>query len=205
MPTGDDSGPSRDGVRTLSGAAALNALANPVRTRVMDVLRIDGPATASMLADRIGQAIGSVSHHCKVLAEAGLIVEAPELAKDRRERWWRPVTQGLRWSRDEFADDADAVTAALAAESLELTREYQAARDWLDDHEAAGPWTAAALATRWWLKLTPQELSELSAELHAVLRRWYERGRPGPDAEDAAVDPARETVLFFARAFPARP
>lgn len=191
-------------VRTISGAAALNALANPVRSRILDALRVDGPATASMLADRLGQHVGSISHHCKVLAEVGLIASAPELAKDRRERWWRPVVHGLRWSRDEFADDPDAVTAALAAESLQLTSEYTAARDWLDDHAAAGPWTAAALATRWWLRLTPDELTELTAELHAVLRRWYDRELPD-DAGDDGSDTDRETVLFFARAFPARP
>ena len=35
-----------------------------------------------------GSAVGNVSHHVRVLADAGLLVEARELARDRRERWW---------------------------------------------------------------------------------------------------------------------
>jgi DNA-binding MarR family transcriptional regulator len=53
------------------------------------LLRVHGPSTASAIAERTGQAVGNVSHHLKVLAVGDLIEKAPELAKDRRERWWR--------------------------------------------------------------------------------------------------------------------
>lgn len=33
----------------------------------------------------------------RILAEAGLVTEAPELARDRRERWWQRVPGNLRW------------------------------------------------------------------------------------------------------------
>lgn len=48
---------------------------------MLDALTVDGPSTASMLAKRTGQAVGNASHHLKVLAGAGLVEEAPELAK----------------------------------------------------------------------------------------------------------------------------
>ena len=71
--------------------AVLAALAHPFRRRLMDVLKVDGPSTAACSpAHRPG--VGNVSHHLKVLAAAGLVEEAPELARDRRERWWRLVT-----------------------------------------------------------------------------------------------------------------
>src|SRR4029453_1967056 len=92
-------------VQTLTDAKALAAMANPFRSRILDALAVDGPSTASALAQRTGQAVGSASHHLKVLAEAGLVVEAPELARDRRERWWRLVAPSTRWSRAEFATD----------------------------------------------------------------------------------------------------
>src|SRR6476620_10809103 len=92
-------------VRVLTEAKALSALAHPLRARIIDALKVDGPSTASQLASRTGQAVGSASHHLKVLAESGLVVEAPELARDRRERWWRLVDPGTRWSRADFADD----------------------------------------------------------------------------------------------------
>ena len=74
---------TRPEVRTLRDAAPLAALAHPFRSRIMDALKVDGPSTASMLASRTGQAVGNASHHLKVLAEAGLVEEAPELARDR--------------------------------------------------------------------------------------------------------------------------
>jgi DNA-binding transcriptional ArsR family regulator len=63
----------RPGVRTVTDARALSAMANPFRSRMMDALKVDGPSTASALATRTGQAVGSASHHLKVLHEAGLL------------------------------------------------------------------------------------------------------------------------------------
>ncbi len=185
-------------VQTVTDAKALAAMANPYRSRMLDVLTVDGPSTASAIALRTGQAVGSASHHLKVLAEAGLIVEAPELARDRRERWWRLVAPATRWSRAEFAGDAGAVTAALAAEALTLQRQFERARDWLGNSEAAGEWDDAAFATQTWIQLTPDELRELSVELVALTRRWRHRDIPDDGAE-------RETVFLFARGFPAQP
>jgi DNA-binding transcriptional ArsR family regulator len=188
----------RPGIRTISDAQALSAMANPFRGRLLDALHLDGPSTASALARRTGQAVGSVSHHLKVLSEAGLVEEVPELAKDRRERWWRLVSSGFRWSRAEFADDPAAVAAALSAESVGLRRQFGRARDWLDNAEAAGVWDDAAFATQNWLTLTPDELRALSEEILDVLQRWRTRPTPEDDEE-------RESVYVFARGFPAQP
>ncbi len=191
--------PQRDyPVQTITDAKALSAMANPFRSRMLDALYVDGPSTASALAKRTGQAVGSASHHLKVLNEAGLVEEAPELAKDRRERWWRLVHPGTRWSRAEFADDASAVTAALAAESLFLQRQFERARDWLANSESAGVWDGAAFVTQNWVTLSPDELTELSEELIALLQKWRHREIP----DDAQ---ARENVYIFARGFPAQP
>lgn len=185
-------------VQTVTDAKALAAMANPFRSRMLDALAVDGPSTASALALRTGQAVGSVSHHLKVLAEAGLVVEAPELARDRRERWWRLVAPGTRWSRAEFATDAGAVTAALAAESLAIRRQFDRAQEWLANSEAAGEWDGAAFASQTWLKLSPAELAQLSQELVALTQRWRHRVIPDDGIE-------RETVFVFARGFPAQP
>ena len=185
-------------VQTITDAKALAAMANPFRSRMLDALAVDGPSTASALAQRTGQAVGSVSHHLKVLAEADLVVEAPELARDRRERWWRLVAPGTRWSRAEFATDAGAVTAALAAESVALQRQFERAQEWLANSEAAGEWDDAAFASQTWMKLSPGELRQFSEELIALTQRWRHRDIPADDVN-------RETVFVFARGFPAQP
>lgn len=190
--------PERDGVRRITEAKALSAMANPFRARMMDALKVDGPSTASALAQRTGQAVGSASHHLKVLAEAGLVEEAPELAKDRRERWWRLVDPGTRWSRADFADDTAAVTAAYAAEALALQRQFERTREWNANAASVPEWDEAAFATQNWMRLTPAELGELSAEIVDVLVRWSRREVPDDGQE-------REPVFVFARGFPAQP
>ena len=188
----------RPGIRTVTDAKALSAMANPFRSRMMDALKVDGPSTASALAQRTGQAVGSASHHLKVLSEAGLVEEAPELARDRRERWWRLVDAGTRWSRGDFADDTAAVTAAYAAEALSLQRQFERTQEWNANAASVPEWDAAAFATQNWMRLTPDELDELSRELVDVLVRWSRREVPDDGQE-------REPVFVFARGFPAQP
>jgi DNA-binding transcriptional ArsR family regulator len=173
-------------------------MANPFRARMMDALKVDGPSTASHLAQRTGQAVGSASHHLKVLAEARLVEEAPELARDRRERWWRLVDTGTRWSRADFADDTAAVTAAYAAEALALQRQFERTRDWNANAASAPEWDAVAFATQNWMRLSPDELQQVADEMVDVLMRWSQREVP-----DDGVD--RESVFVFARGFPAQP
>lgn len=189
---------SSDGIRTITDAKALTAMANAFRSRMMDALKVDGPSTASALARRTGQAVGSASHHLKVLSEAGLVEEAPELAKDRRERWWRLVDPGTRWSRADFATDTAAVTAAHAAEALTVQRQFERVQEWNANAETAPEWDAAAFATQNWLRLSPDELRECADELLDVLLRWS-----GREISDDGVE--RESVLVFARGFPAQP
>jgi DNA-binding transcriptional ArsR family regulator len=188
----------RTGIRTVTDAKALSAMANPFRARMMDALKVDGPSTASHLAGRTGQAVGSASHHLKVLAEAGLVEEAPDLAKDKRERWWKLVDAGTRWSRADFADDTAAVTAAYAAESLALQRQFERVQAWNANADTMPDWDDAAFATQNWLQLTPDELREVAEEVVDVLLKWSRRDLPDDGQE-------REAVYVFARGFPAQP
>ena len=184
-------------VQTLTEARALSAMAHPLRARIVDALSVDGPSTATALADRTDQAVGNVSHHLKVLAAAHLVQEAPELARDRRERWWRLTSPSVRWSTSELADDPTAVAAGLAAERLALTRQHERARAWLDTGTPDDRWADAAFAMQRWFRLAPAELRELNAELLAVLDRWAAR-----EVDD---EHGPEPVLVFARGFPAQP
>ena len=192
-------------VQTLTEAKALSAVAHPLRSRLLDALAVHGPSTASALAARLDEAVGNVSHHLKVLAQAHLIDEAPELARDRRERWWRLSSPSTRWSTAEMTDPA-AVDAAMAAERLQLTRQLERTRAWLDAREPGGAWDETAFAMQRWLRLSPDELRELGDELLALLDRWAARASE-PVAVQDGDDPGggRGAGLVFARGFPSRP
>ena len=182
----------------MTEARVLTAMAHPLRRRLLDVLRVHGPATASMLAERTGQAVGNVSHHMRILAEAGLVEEAPELARDRRERWWRLVSLSTRWSRTDFAGDAGATTAALAVESATLRQQFERAQDWLANSGNPDAWDKAAFASQSWMNFSAEELTTFTEELLALVQRWRHRDIPDDGAE-------RRPVYVFTRAFPAEP
>lgn len=189
---------TRPEIRTLRDAAPLAALAHPFRARMLDSLKVDGPATATALAARTGQAVGNASHHLRVLADAGLVEEAPELARDRRERWWRLVSAGTRWSSLDLAGDPAAAAAAREAEALQLRRQVERATTWLAVEDPDPAWEDAAFATQTWMHLSPAELREVAEEVLDLLRRWADR-----DVPDDGVE--RESVLVYGRGFPCRP
>jgi DNA-binding transcriptional ArsR family regulator len=180
--------------RRVVDPAVLKALSHPVRRRAIEALVVSGPATVSRLSDLLGEPVGKLSFHLTQLAKHGLIEEAPELAKDRRERWWR--SSGFSWSDADFLDDpveksaADAAYAVAVSAHFDRVREYRRSMaDWGKD------WADAAYSADHWFELTPSELRELTGELEAVLTRWQERARP----DDGEV---RERVYTFTYAFP---
>ncbi|MEV4268551.1 ArsR/SmtB family transcription factor [Micromonospora aurantiaca (nom. illeg.)] len=186
-------------VRQVTDSRVLAALAHPLRRRLMDVLKVYGPCTVGMLAEHTGQAPANVSHHLKVLAAADLLVEAPELARDRRERWWRLRDRGVRWSNSDFDDDPAARVVADAASSLNLERHAELVRAWqAAPDEAHAAWSEGPFSTDKWLHLTPDELAELSREVIELLARWADRTVP----EDGR---RREPVFVFAHGVPGRP
>ena len=180
----------------IKDAAVLKAVAHPLRRRLLDVLRVDGPAMPSVLARTTGQAVANVSHHLRVLAEAGLIAEAPDLARNRKEHWWRMVDTRLSWNPTEFTGSAADEATADAAESLSLQRQIDLISTWLGSPASrTEPWSQAAFSSDVWLRLSPAELADLSRDLQAVVDRYYGR----PEAPD------REPVFILSRGFPARP
>jgi DNA-binding transcriptional ArsR family regulator len=183
----------------ITSSSVLAAMSHPTRRRLLDVLAVVGPSMVSTMADRTGLAVGSVSHHLGVLAAAGLVTEAPELARDRREHWWRRATDGVQWSTRDFEGDAAASVVAEAAVSLNLEHHVEKVRAWRARADEASPaWLDAAFASDFWLELTPDELTRLSVELNELLVRW--KDRPAPEGGDA-----REPVFVFAHGIPAAP
>ncbi|MFB7270438.1 ArsR/SmtB family transcription factor [Streptomyces sp. NPDC056244] len=185
--------------RSITDSRVLAAMAHPARRRLLDLLKLDGPATASGLAQQTGEAVGNVSHHLRALAEAGLIEEAPELARDRRERWWRRTTPTLCWSSADFAEDAAGEAVAHAVESLNLERQTGHVRRWADRPQAEqARWPLGPFSHEAWLRVTDAELAQFAAEIGAVVDRWADRELPDDGQE-------RDTVFTFTRAVPGRP
>lgn len=186
-------------IHQVTDSRVLTAMAHPLRRRLLNMLKVDGPSTASVLSERTGQAVGNISHHLRALAAAGLIEEAPEMARDRREHWWRRTPGPVRWSSADFTGDEATEAIARAAESLNLDTQLGFLRAWAAAaEEERARWPRGPFSVDSWLRLDDDELAEFSLELLALIRRWADRETPR-DGRD------RAPVFVFAHGIPARP
>ncbi|MFI6056423.1 winged helix-turn-helix domain-containing protein [Streptomyces violascens] len=186
----------------------LKVITHPLRLKLYEVLVSEGPATAARLSKYVAAAPGSLSYHLRQLAEYGYIEEAPELGEnDSRERWWRAVPGGVRWSPDDFEDAPGAQEALASAQRMLTGRQWERLRTWqTTGRERWGQeWASAAVSTDSFLRLTPGELRELGAELDAVLDKWTARSRAAApqDADETPENSTgRDRVFLFLHAFP---
>jgi DNA-binding transcriptional ArsR family regulator len=185
--------------RTQTPIDVVAAIHHPVRRRLLELLHLDGPNTVSGLAEAAGERVGNASHHLKVLAEAGLVHEAPELAKDRRERWWRGTPGSVSWSVADVKGDPVAEIVASAAEQQNLHHHVGTVHQWYGRRDGfAEPWIRAAFSTEFWVSVTSDELAELGARVNAL----FEEYAATPERQ---ADPTRERAFVFAHGVPAQP
>ncbi len=80
-------------------AAVFAAMADPVRLRLLSLVADAGELCSCDLQEPLGKAQPTISHHTKVLADAGLI----QGEKRGRWVWWRLVPERLDVIRDAIA------------------------------------------------------------------------------------------------------
>ncbi|WP_299527293.1 helix-turn-helix domain-containing protein [uncultured Streptomyces sp.] len=189
---------------SITDLDALKVFTHPLRIALYRELYTARAATASHLAERVDEAVSLVSYHLRKMAAHGFIVEAPERSTDGRERWWKPASErGWSFRGSDFAGDPEGaavvgqVTRHLLANRAERYGVYL-------DQQAAWPkeWTDSAFSSEFLPRLTAAELAELGEEMHALVRRWEERGR---SAEGAGETEGREHVALHLYGFPFRP
>lgn len=181
-------------------AATLAALHHPVRAALHRLLELEGPAPVGVLAARRGLAVGSASHHLKVLHRTGLVEPAPELARDTRESWWRGVPVRMSWSTEDFAPGSPDHTQAVAAERAVYAEQVAALDAWQRRRLGPGdPWSRAGHAGETSVMATRDQLDDLGRRLIDVLVTWSDECQ----ADRAArPDAARRPVFAFAHTFP---
>jgi DNA-binding transcriptional ArsR family regulator len=161
----------------------LRALAHPLRSRLLGLLRLDGPSTASRLAERVGESSGVTSYHLRRLEQFGFVAEL-EGRGTARERWWQAQHVVTSWEPDALVDQPGGAEANAAMQRLQIETWGRELRAWAaHGHVHGRQWAAVAGLSDYVLRLTPPQARELLDELYAVLDRWSERERePDPDA-----------------------
>jgi hypothetical protein len=184
-------------------AELLVAFHHPIRRWLTELLGVDGPANVGQLAAATGLAVGSVSHHLKVLHQQDLIEPAPELARDTRESWWRLKPRSMTWSVEDFDEGTLGRRVAQTAEVENLRFQVRAMQDWLRraPGETAG-WRTAANSTDTYVPATESQVRDFAERLSKLVHDWSAEcmadAAENPDAE-------RRPVRAIARVFPSEP
>lgn len=167
--------------RDVDDPAALRALAHPLRLRLLEQLTVAGPATATTLAQRLGESSGATSYHLRQLERYGFVEEDPGRGRGR-ERWWRCVPGDVRFASaaspsTELRAAADELFRHQLAQAERTLAAYLRARDRQRD------WNAAAMFSNSTMHLTKAELAEFGEALVELVQRYWRppEARP-PDA-----------------------
>ncbi|MFE5617881.1 ArsR/SmtB family transcription factor [Streptomyces sp. NPDC056470] len=176
--------PAKPQSRTLD-PRSLRGLAHPLRIQLLRALRHHGPATASQLAERLGESSGATSYHLRQLAAHGFVADDPTLGKGR-ERWWKAAVQGTTFDESLYHDPDPEVRGAVEVYLHEIaTIHTQELNTWLGTrHEWDESWLGASDMSDFTLRLPPERLRELSQKIHELIGSYSEAA--GPDTPGAA-------------------
>lgn len=187
--------------RELSDPRALRAVAHPVRLRLLEQLALNGPSTATELAEQLtDQSPANCSWHLRQLAQHGFI-EAAGTGPGRQRRW-RLVVESTTVGPDD--DSPELARAADAFDDVLLDRALTVRRAWKDSRRAEPKkWRDAAFGGHTWAWLTAEEAAELRDGLEEVMERYV--ARIMDRFEPANRPPGSRPVQFIAWLVPAGP
>jgi DNA-binding transcriptional ArsR family regulator len=163
----------------------LRGLAHPVRVRLLGMLRIDGPSTATKLGERLGLSSAATSYHLRQLATYGFIVDAEDLSAGR-ERWWRAAH---RVTTFDLTPSSDPDSAAEGEAYLRSIVEISAAniQRYLDERPTLSPqWQSAGTMSDLTLRLTAEQAAELSRAMWALVEELPRADDPDLNVPEGA-------------------
>jgi len=197
MKTSEGTG-QHDRPQRVLDVVALKALAHPLRTQLWDAL-MAGPATASQLAERLGESSGLTSYHLRQLAKHGFIEEARGRGT-AREKFWRVVEADTRIEHERSRTPAGREALAIFGDEWLRLRYRSAAR--YHERKRSGledDWATSAADLDSYLYATREELAEMVEDYTQLLAAWGERlgGRSADDRPSGT-----RTVEIQFRAFP---
>ena len=157
----------------------LRAIAHPMRSRILDEVTARGTARAADIARDLAIPANQASFHLRQLAKYGLVEEAPEEARDRRDRVWRATSpDGLRLNIEELEKQP----GGRAAVSVWQRQASAWAHRLVEEvHYGERVKDAERVIQDFELRLTKQQAAELSQEVDELLKAWRRRTGQGED------------------------
>jgi predicted ArsR family transcriptional regulator len=156
----------------------LKAMSHPVRRQVLALMEHSGPARATDLAGELGLPVNQVSFHLRSLARAGLVTEAPEHARDRRDRVWVPTSTTFRLTgpgEPMSAEDEQVVAAFLGQTATEVQALVRGVLAWAADYATGRDREHRGAATQEKVRLTVEEMRDLVREVNRTVQAAQDR------------------------------
>src|SRR5690348_12619341 len=132
-------------------AAALKAMAHPLRVQILRVLELHDEVSVTGLAQELGETTGAISYHLRQLARHGFVEETDgddaadeEPRPGRRRRMWRLAVDEIHMTGHAFMADEDTREAAgfllrefESSRSRRLAHWFATATTWPDEWQKA--------------------------------------------------------------------
>jgi DNA-binding transcriptional ArsR family regulator len=178
-------------IREITDPRMLRAMAHPLRIKLLNQLAVFGPATATELAEKLGDTAANCSWHLRQLAKFGLIEDMPGPGRNRPWRW---IPTGNRWrsTSPEMAQAGAQVAATMLDFEMAQLQAWEAS-----EPEAPAEWREAAFVTQAMSWLTAAELAEINKTVMGLLLKSMDRL-----TDHATRPPGSRPVRFIAWGIP---
>ncbi len=174
---------------------SLKGLSHPLRAELFNVLSVHGAATASMLAERLGESSGATSYHLRQLERHGFVREV-EGRGTARERWWERVPGSISLDAAEIGDSPAAQTVTRTALRQWERQRSQVLNEYLDlGFDRLPEWVDSSAIATANLRLTREQLKAVVASWEAWSKETF-----GP-LRDQNLPGSRPVQIHF-NAFP---
>ena len=170
--------------------AMMKAYAHPLRRRIAKAIAAREYARAADLSADLDVPANSISFHLRVLADAGLIEAAPERARDKRDRVWKPTEGAWNVGSPEhpIVDEVlgGVLMNALADDHVELMRRVLA---WAPEYVSGRDADVHGTFSQRIMRLTAAEFSDLERRIQEVIKEVEDAHDPDdPETRSWSLD-----------------
>lgn len=170
--------------------AMLKAYAHPLRRQMIRLFARREHLRAADVAEDLGVAPNSASFHLRVLADAGLIEEAPEHARDRRDRVWKSRKGSINLGGPEHPVPDEALGTAMVRSLAEDHQEMMArVIAWTPEYLSGRATEIHAAFSQRMVRLTESEFDAAMERVQAVITEAVDAHDPNdPDGRPWQID-----------------
>jgi predicted ArsR family transcriptional regulator len=176
----------------LGDPRVLRAIAHPTRGRILDELGAVGPMRAADVGEALGIPANQASFHLRQLAKYGVILPAPEAARDKRDRVYKlPDERGFRLDVEDISKQPGGKAAVTVFQHSKAAWAHRLVDEVFSFKKKKDTFSAIVDQS---MKLTKDEAAEFMGDVDEVLATWAAKTR--------GRSKARRTYVFYSMVQP---